>query len=266
MALGALFFGGGCYTFGTTNLAVAALIAAFYPVFPVDVTDNKAHLQAFRHFWALAAEARCIIPRDIDSQRTIELEIMVHLRNGTSQRITAPRLLPELETISKITTVSSEHWPVTLDFANNPAHLEAFRRNQTLHVRRRPAHEAHTSVFTSTLLAFNEARSAGKLGDWIFRLGAFQQFEKADLALLFDEEQRGAALLDLRGRAVDERLVLGETAEKGWERDGLWNLRILLKWADRRAIEGTAELKWIRKEVLDRWKAVVEERARQRGA
>jgi anaphase-promoting complex subunit 1 len=263
MALGALFFGAGCYTFGTTNLAIASLIAAFYPVFPMDVTDNKAHLQAFRHFWALAAEARCIIPRDIDTQRTITLDVMIHMRDGTSQRITAPKLLPELVSIAKIETISSEFWPVTLDLANNSAHLESFQKNQTLHVRRRPAHEAHTSTFTATLLALNEARSnRTNAGDWIFRLPAFHQFEMADVAMFLDPEERGGALLDLRGSSIDERLSMGATAEKGWDRDGLWNLRILLRWADRRVLDGEKDLKWIRKEVLDRWKAMLERRAR----
>src|ERR1700760_3729961 len=106
MALGALFFGAGCYTFGRTNLAVAALLAAFYPVFPLDVTDNKAHLQAFRHFWALAAEARCIIVRDIDSHRAIRLDLTLELHGGFSTKITAPCLLPDLEKIQRITTAS----------------------------------------------------------------------------------------------------------------------------------------------------------------
>ncbi|KAF2666893.1 hypothetical protein BT63DRAFT_376472 [Microthyrium microscopicum] len=264
MAIGALFFGAGCYTFGTSNLATAALIAAFYPVFPMDVTDNKAHLQAFRHFWALAAEARCIIPRDIDTSRALNLELDIHLKDGKVQRITAPKLLPGLDTIAKITTVGSEYWPVTLDFAANPAHLAAFRATQTLPLRRRPAHEAHTSVFTSTLLAFNEARAGSSSIDWIFRLPAFAQFEAADLAMFEHGEECGNALLDMRGSAVDERLLLNQTAESGWERDRLWNLRILLRWADAQAMEGRADFKWIRKEVLDRWKAVVEARARAR--
>jgi anaphase-promoting complex subunit 1 len=136
MALGALFFGAGCYTFGTNNLAIAALIAAFYPVFPTEVTDNKAHLQAFRHFWVLAAEARCIIPRDVDTKRTLYMDVVVRLKDGSTQRFSAPKLLPELDQISSITTANAEYWPVTLDFENNPAHLERFKENQTIFVRR----------------------------------------------------------------------------------------------------------------------------------
>jgi anaphase-promoting complex subunit 1 len=264
MALGALFFGAGCYTFGTTNLAVAALVAAFYPVFPMDVTDNKAHLQAFRHLWALAAEPRCIIPRDIDSHRVIGLDLALHFRDGRIERVTAPILLPDIDTIARIATASSEYWPVTLDFANNPDHLAAFRNNQTLHVRRRPAHEAHTSIFTATLLALNDMRAGKKKGAWIFQLPAFKQFEMADLGIFTDLDERSSALLDLRGSAVDERLLLNTTATEGWERDRLWNLRILLEWADRMALESDTDLKWIRREVIEKWKAIVESRVTKR--
>jgi anaphase-promoting complex subunit 1 len=266
MALGALFFGAGCYTFGTSNLAIASLVVAFYPVFPMDVTDNKAHLQAFRHFWALAAEPRCIIPRDIDTGRAMTLDLVVHLRNGSVQRITAPKLLPDLDSIARISVLSSEYWPVTLDFASNPAHLTSFRRTQTIHVRRRPAHEAHTSPFTATLLTANEARRvtvSSSARESIFRLPSFADFELTDFGPLLETDERGAVVLDLKGSSMDEWLLLGSTARKGWQRDRLWNLKILIAWAERAEIDGAPEGKWIRREVLDRWKAIIEDRTRK---
>jgi anaphase-promoting complex subunit 1 len=265
MALGALFFGAGCYTFGTSNLAIASLIIAFYPVFPMDVTDNKAHLQAFRHFWALAAEPRSIIPRDIDTGRAISLDLVIHMRDGSVQRIMAPKLLPDLEAISRISSLSSEYWPVTLDFASNPAHLASFRQTQTIHVRRRPAHEVHSSPFTATLATANDTRNAtvsSSARETIFRLSAFEDFEITDFGALLETGERGASTLDLRGSSIDEWLLLGTTARKGWHRERLWNLKILLAWAERAEIDGATEGKWIRKEVLDRWKSIVEERAR----
>ncbi|KAL7274308.1 Anaphase-promoting complex subunit 1 [Rhizina undulata] len=59
MAIGAIFLGNSSHTFGMSNLAVASLLCAFYPLSPTQILDNKAHLQAFRHFWVLATEARC---------------------------------------------------------------------------------------------------------------------------------------------------------------------------------------------------------------
>lgn len=267
MALGALFFGAGCYTFGTNNLAIASLIIAFYPVFPMDVTDNKAHLQAFRHFWALAAEPRCIIPRDIDTGRAISLDIVLKMRDGSTEYLSAPKLLPDLDSIARISTHSTEYWPVTLDFASNPSHLTSFRHTQAIHVRRRPAHEAHSSPFTATLLTINDARrdAVARSGrESIFKLLAFEDFEMTDFGPLLNSEDRGIASLDMRGSSIDDWLLLGETARHGWSRERLWNLKILLAWADRAEIDGRGEVKWVRKEILEKWKAIIEERARER--
>ncbi|KAI9879579.1 MAG: Anaphase-promoting complex subunit 1, partial [Watsoniomyces obsoletus] len=67
MAIGTLFLGGGTMTFGTSDLAVAGLCIAFYPLFPGDVLDNKTHLQALRHLWVLAVEGRCLVARTGES-------------------------------------------------------------------------------------------------------------------------------------------------------------------------------------------------------
>jgi len=154
---------------------------------------------------------------------------------------------------------------VTLDFASNPAHLTSFRQTQTIHVRRRPAHEAHSSAFTATLATANDARSttvSNSARETIFRLSAFADFEITDFGALLETGERGSAALDLRGGSVDEWLLLGATARSGWQRERLWNLKILLAWAERVEMDGQPEGKWIRKEVLDRWKSIVEERAR----
>jgi anaphase-promoting complex subunit 1 len=259
MALGALFFGAGCYTFGTKNLAIAALIIAFYPVFPMEVTDNKAHLQAFRHFWVLAAEARCVVPRDIDNNRTISMELLVRLKDGSSQRITAPRLLPELDKISSISTTDTEYWPVTLDFINNPAHLDTFRENQTVFVRRRARLESNTTIFSAAFLTANNARVGRKKGEWLFNRAAFDGFELTDFGGLLD----GDTTLQLRGESIDDLLLLNSTAKSGTNRDRLWNLRILLRWAEKCALD-EQEIKWVRREILDRWKVMIEVRARQK--
>ena len=59
MALGFLFLGGGRLTLGTSKPAIAALLTAIFPRFPLTPSDNRYHLQAFRHLYVLAVEARC---------------------------------------------------------------------------------------------------------------------------------------------------------------------------------------------------------------
>ena len=141
LAIGTLFLGGGTYSFGTSNLAVASLLCAFYPLLPATVLDNKSHLQAFRHFWVLAAEARCLAVYDIDTRRLISLPIIVVLRTGLEMTLTAPCMLPELNTIAKIRVEDPEYWSITLDVSNNPSDCDTVRRNQGIWVRRRAAHE-----------------------------------------------------------------------------------------------------------------------------
>ena len=59
MALGFLFLGGGRLTLGTSKTAISALLTAIFPRFPLTPSDNRYHLQAFRHLYVLAVEARC---------------------------------------------------------------------------------------------------------------------------------------------------------------------------------------------------------------
>ncbi|KAB8236762.1 anaphase promoting complex subunit 1 [Aspergillus alliaceus] len=160
MAIGLLFLGGGSYTLGTSDLAIASLICSLYPVFPTTVLDNKCHLQAFRHLWVLAAEPRCFVPRDIDSRRPISIPITVTSASGSSRKITAPCLLPELGSIAKVEVHSADYWPLVLDFTRHPPLREKFRRgDQSVYLRRKATYNpTGSSAFVSTLVGLSEAQ------------------------------------------------------------------------------------------------------------
>ena len=64
-------------TLGREPSDIAALITAFFPRFPATSTDNQYHLQALRHFYALAARNRKIEAIDIDSREKIFIPIEV---------------------------------------------------------------------------------------------------------------------------------------------------------------------------------------------
>src|ERR1700761_6711612 len=83
------------------------------------------------------------------------MPIIVTLKNGSKSPMPAPCLLPELDTIGTVQTDDPGYWRITLDFAGNPAHLAAFKKDQRIFVRRCPASEAHHTVFSSTLAALN---------------------------------------------------------------------------------------------------------------
>ncbi|KAI5246184.1 hypothetical protein E4T43_02882 [Aureobasidium subglaciale] len=261
LAIGTLFLGGGTYTFGTSDFAIASLMCAFYPLFPSDVLDNRVHLQALRHFWVFAAEPRCIVVQDIDTKRPIHVKLRVTTRNGKQQQMTSPCLLPELGTISRISTDDPAYWQVTLDFAANPKHLATFRRSQTVYVRRCPPGEASNSVFSTTLSALIDAQSSlggRQMWEWIINLPAFEDFDQADFGLILPTDPRSATHLDDKLTAVDSRLVLSRSVDSR-KANTLWSLRLLFEWAQDAVDNGDGRLRWIGKHVVDMLQARVAE-------
>ena len=262
-AIGVLFLGGGTHTFGTSNIAVASLLCAFYPLFPNTVLDNKFHLQAFRHLWVLATEARCLIPRDVDTLRPASIPILITLRTGSEHAMTAPCLLPELDSVSKIQTGDPEYWRVTLNLADNPAHREAFKRHQSIYLRRRAAYHSHASVFSATMQGLNDAQSAVQMGkqayDWVFKLAIFEEFDWAEQALVLPPGVANALYKGTRNTVVDDRLVLQTGCLGSGRSETLWNLRILFAWAEGLREDGE-KWAWLGREVVAGLRAKVEGR------
>jgi anaphase-promoting complex subunit 1 len=259
LAIGALFLGGGTFTFGTSNLAIAALLVAFYPIFPSSVQDNKSHLQAFRHFWVMAAEARCLVAKDIDTNLPVPIPITITLRNGEQTQRHTPCLLPELDQIRTVRTTSPEYWNLILNLEHNQTHVAAFKSTQTIYVRRRPAHDANTSVFQATLQALNDVASSSSHSlEWLFELPAFASLTTAERALVLPPDHGGAS--DIHASTdqtvVDSRLVLENATLDSGKRDRLLGLRLLFNWADQATSEGK-DMQWIRREVVERLKARV---------
>ncbi|KAJ3291147.1 Anaphase-promoting complex subunit 1 [Borealophlyctis nickersoniae] len=124
MALGFLFLGGGTCTLGTSNEAVAALVCSLCPRFPSHISDNRSHLQAFRHLWALAVERRCLVTRDVQTGEACCVPVEITLRAGARGKnmrrlnVTTPFLMPALETIKSIKIASPEYWPIEIDLAD----------------------------------------------------------------------------------------------------------------------------------------------------
>lgn len=260
LAIGVLFLGGGTHTFGTSNLAVASLLCAFYPLFPNTVLDNKSHLQAFRHFWVLGTEPRCLVTRDADSYRPVSLPIRVTLRTGKEVAMTAPCLLPELETITRIQTNDPEHWRVTLDLSDNPTHLRAFKRHQSIYVRRRAAYDVHNSVFSATMQALNDSQSIRQLNgpalQWVLTLPAFAGYDRAERSLVLPTDAANMVYNALRGTVVDDRLVLETGCMGSGKSERLWNLRILFSWADGLSRRGE-KCGWYGKEMIESLRAAL---------
>ncbi|KAL5116779.1 Anaphase-promoting complex subunit 1 [Pleosporales sp. CAS-2024a] len=264
MAFGTLFIAGGTQTFSRSDKAIAALICAFYPLFPLDVQDSKAHLQAFRHFWVLAAEPRCLVVRDVDTGRAINMSIKVHLKDSTTSNVVAPCLLPEIHLIERIETIDAAYWPTVLDFENNKRHRQAFERNQTLHVRKRAAADMFSSTFSATLSALNPATQNLQTQlpfRWLLHLPKLARYISAsDAGLLLPTDPSSKTLLDSESTVVESRLVLHRLS-KSIKLEDLRELKGVLDWAER---EG-GMVRWIGREVLDGLGAKVLERGRAMG-
>ncbi|KAK3904354.1 hypothetical protein C8A05DRAFT_13763 [Staphylotrichum tortipilum] len=255
LAIGALFLGSGTATFGTSDLALAALLVAFYPVFPATVQDNRSHLQAFRHFWVLATEPRCLVTKDLATGQPLNTPILIHLAPSASTtklgdtilRRQTPCLLPPLSTIARVQTDASTlgYWDITLDFAASPHLRDAFRANQTVHLRRRPAAEGAFVGALRTLGSGVLAPPAGGEGSkellsWLFTIPSLSGLTGAERGVALERVGSGAGAVgegEGASTAVDARLVLKSGLEDGaWERDRLLGLRLLFEWGERRGV------------------------------
>eukprot|EP00210_Caulerpa_lentillifera_P008130 g7764.t1 len=80
MAIGFLFLGGGQQGFKTDNASIAALLLSVFPQWPQVSTDNRCHLQAFRHFYVLAAENRTLSAIDVDKRANVYTKIKTTMK------------------------------------------------------------------------------------------------------------------------------------------------------------------------------------------
>lgn len=134
MALGLLFLGGGTHTFKNDNRSVALLLCSFYPAWPTTIHDNRVHLQALRHLWALVAEKRCLVTVDVDTGEVCSVPVTLTCRkyypSGPPKTLLSglepdpfsdfsevehvtmmtPCLLPWLDLIDDVQVTSPRYW------------------------------------------------------------------------------------------------------------------------------------------------------------
>ncbi|GJN82637.1 anaphase-promoting complex subunit 1 [Purpureocillium lilacinum] len=226
LAIGSLFLGCGTATFGSSNKAIAALLIAFYPVFPTTVMDNRAHLQAFRYFWVLAAEQRCLVAKDSITGQPVSVSVQIKMKDSSScehvQR-TTPCLLPPLDEIASLSTsCGPQYWDVELDFSNEDV-KRAFTESQSLYLQRRPPREGE---FTSTLRELGKDTRGENPFEWLFNLEPLQDVTHAEKASLLEATNRQAEV----GSALDARLELERGISEGGDRERLEGARLLFEW------------------------------------
>ncbi|TYZ65442.1 hypothetical protein PybrP1_011721 [[Pythium] brassicae (nom. inval.)] len=130
-AIGLLFLGGGRATVSQSNEAIAALVVALFPMYPMNTADNKYHLQAFRHLYVLAVDtSRLLETVDVNSGANCSVPVRLELRRprdrhmssvseGESgfvrwQTVQSPCLLPDLGSIKRVLISSEDFYPVEI--------------------------------------------------------------------------------------------------------------------------------------------------------
>lgn len=148
MALGLLYVGLGGYTLKTTNIAIAGLLAAFYPFYPTSPDDNRYHIQAFRHLWTLAVDVRWLTPYDMDKKTPCRVPLILTLyednpsvprekQKTRKERVIAPTVVPAFSLIKNIQVDSARYYPLSVPM-DGGEYANALTRSGVLYIQRRP--------------------------------------------------------------------------------------------------------------------------------
>ena len=223
IAIGVLFLGRGRFTFGTNDLAIASLLCAFYPIFPKDALDNKAHLQAFRHFWVFAAEPRCLFLRDAETHEMLLAPVRAILRDGSERIFMAPGLLPELSNLVEVHVIVTGYWPTFIQPTGDARRLNSFKEVLNIFLRRKSLVDTYPSALAATFVALPRPSLIDGLQPmaWIFSLAPFQDkhLHQGDFDAILphhadDLEQHTSStrqlqtLIDMKTTAVDDFFML----------------------------------------------------------
>mmetsp|Transcript_13734 Transcript_13734/g.20424 ORF Transcript_13734/g.20424 Transcript_13734/m.20424 type:complete len:373 (-) Transcript_13734:15-1133(-) len=136
-AIGLLFLQGGMATLKRDNLSVAALISSFFPRFPGSTSDNKYHLQALRHVYALAVEKRCVESVDAVSNEPVSVSLEIKGKWGVYIRKT-PCTLPPFDAIHTIKVLDEDLMPLSMDLKDDVFLQKCLQYTQKIYTKRRP--------------------------------------------------------------------------------------------------------------------------------
>lgn len=128
MAIGFLSLGKGGYTFGREDLHIAALLISIYPHFPINPDDNRYHLQAFRHFYAMAIVPNLFHAIDIDSKESAVINFQIYSNgNVEPKKFITPAYLQGVEKWKRVKLENKDYYHNDFTFdkidENNPPRM-----------------------------------------------------------------------------------------------------------------------------------------------
>ncbi|CDK24204.1 unnamed protein product [Kuraishia capsulata CBS 1993] len=241
MALGFLFLGGGQQAFDVaTSTGVAMLLTSIYPVFPRGSLQSvDVHLQALRHFWCLSVVPRCLVVRDVETDQPVQIAIEIVSTNGKTINLTAPCLLPDVDQIAQLRTISDGYFPTLLDFEANPRHKELFLKELAIYVYSKREYKDLKLPFQALL---KEAEKEGVvLGLAPFKdlqvLQPLTPFEQSMVLQCGDEQPKLRELRGAESTVSDFKLELVRNVDPRTV-DDLWNMKVIFNYTDRIMSEG----------------------------
>ncbi|KAE8258662.1 hypothetical protein A4X13_0g1534 [Tilletia indica] len=186
LALGFLFLGGGRYTFGTSDGAIASLLIACFPRFQATSSENRMHLQAYRHLWVLAIEPRLVVAQDVENGVVQSLQAVVGLKNEDvptkkkkekspdveGGQVEVPKALslplpgqaPSFERLDSIKIESAAFWGSELRVGQEREHARRLLLTRRLPVKRRSGFSTLTGSSSSDATDRNESSKQASSG------------------------------------------------------------------------------------------------------
>ncbi|OMJ84336.1 hypothetical protein SteCoe_14561 [Stentor coeruleus] len=110
MAIGFLFLGNCQYSFSSNDFSIAAILASVFPKFPTSPSDNRFHLQAFRHLYILALEKRLLITKDAETQSLVKVPLKIDYSDIGPVFCSSPVLLRPLGLCKSVEIVGKDYY------------------------------------------------------------------------------------------------------------------------------------------------------------
>lgn len=242
MSLGILFLGGGQFGFDRELIDIAVLAISLYPIFPSEISDNFAHLQPLRYFWALAAKPRCLVVKESDDGNACTLDVELVFKSGTVITRKAPFLLPELNELRQISINSPSYFPLTLNLEEHSPATALFFKTRMLLVTPRPVDSL------LELPASNDTLHGSSASNYYSSLQMLQNIDPGEIEKItftgkshqaslwmvkFINNTLGARRRSLEATEVETILTTQKLATNPRYVEDLWNLKILFTFNNR---------------------------------
>lgn len=188
MAIGFLSLGKGGYTFGREDIHIAALFISIFPHFPVEPNDNKYHLQAYRHLYALAVVPNLFHAIDIEKNKSETVNIEVYIREEKNPTaFSTPTYLKGVANWTRVRLISPEYYQTDFIFdsvqENDPPRM--------LFIKKRIDRRVDLKCLKRTIeIDKFEKRLSEKDLDAIF-----QDYYLGSLCKLYIDEKHGTGLI-----------------------------------------------------------------------